>query len=90
MSLVDVPIHYWCEIKRSAGAHDATLCRDAALFKYAAVGVSAGRYAKVLARYPSAAPRFVEVELDLGRFVTLPIDLAKELKVELLAQDGPS
>jgi hypothetical protein len=78
MSLVDVPIQHGCKIKLPAGH------LDAALLRYATVGVSAGRHARVLARYPAVTPQFVEVELDGSHFVTLPISLAKGVEVELL------
>lgn len=56
--------------------------------RYAAAGVSSGRQARVLARYPVKQPRFVEVELDRTRLVTLPMEYAREVFVEPLCARG--
>lgn len=75
MSLGDAPVEASVQIRSAgAGAMDA--------MKYGVVGVSAGRYARVLARYPGNGPQFVEVELDGERVVTLPMSFAREVFVE--------
>lgn len=51
-------------------------------FMYATVGVEGGRHARVLARHPHGQPRFVEVEHDGVRLVTLPITYAQQVLVE--------
>lgn len=83
MSLADAPIDTSCRITTAGYATN-----DAA--KYAVVGISSGRQARVLARYPMHTPRFVEVELDGERLVTLPIDYAGEVVVEPLCAGGAS
>lgn len=72
MSLADAPVETSYRI-RSEGC----LGDRAAL--HALVGVSAGRQARVLARYPQGQPMFVEVEIDNERLVTLPIGYAEQV-----------
>ncbi len=81
MSLADAPIDTSCRIMAAGSCPDGTA-------RYAVVGVSSGRQARVLARYPGHAPRFVEVELDGERPVTLPISYAEEVAVEPLCMGG--
>jgi hypothetical protein len=83
MSLADAPIDTNCQITTAGHATEASA-------KYAVAGVSSGRQARVLARYPMHTPRFVEVELDGQRLVTLPIDYAGEVVVEPLYAGGAS
>lgn len=80
MSLADAPYEGSFRIV-SAG-----LCPESA--PYAAAGVSTGRHARVLARHPVANPRFVEVELDGERLLTLPIGYAGEVLVEPISLTG--
>lgn len=78
MSLAEAPINAEWKIAAAGGCERG--CR------YAAAGVSVGRHAVVLARYPVKDPRFVEVELEGTRLVTLPIDVATGFIVEPVAR----
>jgi len=45
-------------------------------------GIVPGSLVRVLARYPAAAPRFVEVEVAGALVVTLPLSFAREVNLE--------
>lgn len=76
MSLADVPIEAPCVLSSTG---DVTT-----VGRYRAVGVQPGVTARVLARYPAAAPAFAEVELEGSRLVTLPLAAAGAVTVELI------
>jgi len=77
MSLADVPIATPCVLS-SAGSPSRVGRR------YTTLGVQPGITARVLARYPTSAPVFAEVELEGARLVTLPLSVAGLVEVELL------
>lgn len=79
MSLADAPVETSYRIRSEGSLGD-----EAAL--YAVVGVSAGRQARVLARYPHGRPMFVEVEIDNERVVTLPISYAEQVLLDSSAE----
>lgn len=76
MSLVEAPLNLPFRIAVNRSGDRRT--RD----RYAAAGMSVGRHARVLARYPVSKPRFVEVELDGSHLVTLPYDVATGFLIE--------
>lgn len=49
---------------------------------YAAAGIRPGSLATVVCRHPANTPLVVEVELENGLLMTLPISLARDLSVE--------
>lgn len=49
---------------------------------YAAAGIRPGSIATVVCRHPARQPKFVEVELDNGLLMTIPISLAHDVSVE--------
>ena len=73
MSLIEISVGEPCSLVSTSLGPDAT--------KYAAAGVSPGRTARVLARYPAHSPRYLEVELDGERLITLPADFAASVFV---------
>lgn len=56
---------------------------------YLRAGMSAGRHARVLARYPASQPRYLEVELDGLRTLTIPVEVASAVKVRPLGSEIP-
>ncbi len=78
MLLIDMPVQVGCRIS-FMGSSDGRSHEP-----YQAVGVTQGRYARVLARYPVHEPRYVELQLDGERVVTLPYDIATAVHVQPL------
>lgn len=52
--------------------------------KYTVAGVRRGSSLRVLCRYPDRTPLYLEVELEGGELLTLPVSLAKEIVVRPL------
>ncbi len=77
MSLAEAPLatKYQIRLIRGATRSDA---------RYAAAGVGAGAHVRVMARFPDASPRFLELEIEGARYVTVPMDFATAVTVEPL------
>lgn len=75
MTLADLPHGAGCTIRRVG----RSLKRSA----YSVVaGIAPGNFVRVLARYPTSAPRFVEIEVAGALVVTLPLPLAREISLD--------
>ena len=72
-TLADVPTYVACRIESVGMA-----IRD--LGCYVSLGLRSGGFARVLARWPEASPRFVEVEID-DHVLSLPLLLAGDVRV---------
>lgn len=77
MSLTEAPLAttYAIRLTPRDGRSDA---------RYAAAGVGTGAHVRVMARFPDASPRFLELEVEGARYVTVPIDFASAVTVEPL------
>lgn len=72
-TLLDVPANIAVRIEWAGQA-----VRD--LGYYALLGLRAGSFARVLARYPERKPTFVEVEVG-NHLISLPVSLAAQVQV---------
>lgn len=77
MSLTEAPLATTYAIRLTAGD-------DRAGARYAAAGIGAGAHVRVMARYPDISPRFLELEVEGARYVTVPIDFASAVTIEPL------
>jgi len=73
-TLADAPLHLACRIESIGLA-----VRDLGYYVHA--GLRRGALARVVARHPERAPRFVEVELGEYLVVSLPMTLAADVVV---------
>jgi len=73
ITLADIPMSVAYRIE-SVGA----AIRD--LGYYVTLGLRTGGFARVVARWPEAAPRFIEVEIN-SHLISLPLPLASHVRV---------
>ncbi len=75
MTLAELPHNAACTIRRICSAVQGTA--------YQLVGgIYEGNVVRVLAKYPTDAPRFLEVEVGSGLVVTLPISIAQKVTLD--------
>ena len=79
MSLAEAPLATQYEIR-------LTRCTERSDARYVAAGVGTGALVRVMARYPGTNPRFLELEIDGARYVTVPMDFASSVTVAALPQ----
>lgn len=72
-TLADIPMQVACRIESIGIA-----VRE--MSYYMTLGLRSGGFARVLARYPERAPRFIEVEVG-NHLVSLPLALAADVTV---------
>lgn len=74
MSLADIPMNTLCYVQSVLWAEKN--------LKYIKAGVARGSNLRVVCRHPGSKPKFIEVEVENGSLIALPLAFAKEVIVE--------